>query len=40
MVGAGRHEVRAEGAGLASGTYFVRLQTPSMTRTQKVLLLK
>ncbi len=40
IVGAGRHEVRAEGAGLASGTYFVRLQTRTNTQTEKILLLK
>jgi hypothetical protein len=39
-VGAGRHEVRAEGNGLASGTYFVSLRTAFGTHTEKLLLLK
>jgi hypothetical protein len=36
----GRHEMRFNGSGLSSGTYFVRLKSPSVTRTEKILLLK
>ncbi|HEY3294122.1 MAG TPA: T9SS type A sorting domain-containing protein [bacterium] len=37
---AGRHEIGLDGEGLASGTYFVKLQSAEMTRTEKILLLK
>lgn len=37
---AGFHEIRWDASGLASGTYFVRLSTPSFTRTQRVMLVK
>jgi photosystem II stability/assembly factor-like uncharacterized protein len=36
----GRHELLWNADNLSSGTYFVRLQTPQSTRTQKLLLLK
>ena len=37
---AGAHELKVDGSGLASGTYFVKLHTPAATRTEKLLLLK
>lgn len=37
---AGRHEFNFNGKNLASGTYFVHLQTDRAQRTQKILLLK
>jgi hypothetical protein len=40
MQSAGMHELRFDGSALSSGTYFVRLQSPAATRTQKLLLLK
>jgi photosystem II stability/assembly factor-like uncharacterized protein len=36
----GRHELRFDGSSLSSGTYFVRLESPTVTRTEKILLLK
>lgn len=36
----GNHEVVWNAAGLASGTYFVRLSAAGFTKTQKVMLLK
>jgi hypothetical protein len=35
---AGRQEVRFEGRGLASGTYFARLRAGDQVRTQKMVL--
>jgi hypothetical protein len=40
VASAGKHEVRFDGSGLASGTYFVRLHGATQTRTEKLLLLK
>jgi hypothetical protein len=37
---AGRHEVSWQGAGLASGTYFVRLQAGSTAQTQMLRLVR
>ena len=37
---AGFHEVRFSAAGLASGVYFYRLQTPGFVQTHKLLLLR
>jgi len=36
----GYHTVRFEGAGLASGVYFCRMETPRATLTRKMLLMK
>ena len=36
----GRHEIAFDGSALASGTYFVRLHSTTVTRTEKLLLLK
>ena len=36
----GRHEILFDGSALASGTYFVRLQSPAAAKTEKILLLK
>ena len=37
---AGRQELRFEGRGLASGTYFVRLRAGDQVRTQKITLVR
>ena len=37
---AGSHSMQFNGNGLSSGTYFVRLETPAFTATQKAVLLK
>ncbi|MBL0062423.1 MAG: T9SS type A sorting domain-containing protein [bacterium] len=37
---AGSHSMQFNGNGLSSGTYFVRLETPSFSATQKAVLLK
>ncbi|HEY3294121.1 MAG TPA: T9SS type A sorting domain-containing protein [bacterium] len=37
---AGRNEIAVKGEGLASGTYFVRLNSAETQRTEKILLLK
>jgi hypothetical protein len=39
-VNAGEHSTRLDVSSLASGVYFVRLQTPGHALTQKILLLK
>ncbi|AXJ00487.1 Por secretion system C-terminal sorting domain-containing protein [Cyclonatronum proteinivorum] len=39
-VQAGTHQVRFDGSGLASGLYFVRLQTGDMVMTRKMTLVK
>ena len=40
MMDAGRQEITFDGDGLASGTYFVRLKSAEVVRTEKILLLK
>ena len=37
---AGRHELRWEARGVASGTYLVRLVTPGFARTRSISLVK
>ncbi len=37
---AGRYSVDFHAAGLASGTYFYRIEAPGFTSTRKLLLLK
>jgi hypothetical protein len=37
---AGYHEVRLDGAGLASGPYLVRFSTDAFTATRRVIVLK
>ncbi|MBL0061760.1 MAG: T9SS type A sorting domain-containing protein [bacterium] len=37
---AGSHQMQFNGNGLSSGAYFVRLETPTFTATQKAVLLK
>ena len=37
---AGSHQMQFNGNGLSSGTYFVRLETPAFSATQKAVLLK
>jgi hypothetical protein len=37
---AGEHQVIIDGSMLASGTYFVRLTTPDVQKTQRIVLLK
>ena len=37
---AGSHQMQFNGKDLSSGTYFVRLETPTFTATQKAVLLK
>jgi hypothetical protein len=37
---AGYHRVQFDGSNLAGGMYFCRLQTSSVTRLQKLMLLK
>jgi hypothetical protein len=38
--GAGSHEVRFDGGGLAGGVYFYRIQTGTSTATKKMVLLR
>ncbi|HEY3296548.1 MAG TPA: T9SS type A sorting domain-containing protein [bacterium] len=40
MMEPGSHSLVFDGSGLASGLYFARLESPALTRTQKLLLLK
>jgi hypothetical protein len=39
-INAGEHQVKWNANGLASGSYFVRLESPQFQQTQKVVLLK
>jgi len=40
MQESGKHEIAFDGSALASGTYFVRLNSTTTTRTEKILMLK
>jgi len=40
MQEAGRHEISLSVPELASGVYFVRLVTPEMRKTEKVVMIK
>jgi len=40
LVQAGRHEVRFDASGLASGVYFYRLQTENVTKVRRMVVVK